>query len=49
VNFEASDDSRIGQFKPNPFENREGAATRKFKVKGWATLYDVVGSVKKHL
>jgi hypothetical protein len=31
------DDSRIGQFKPSPFEKRERAATRKFKFKGCAT------------
>ena len=33
----SGDDWSIGQSKPSPFENREGAATRKFEFKGCAT------------
>src|ERR1700676_3013627 len=35
--FRVTGDSRIGESKPSPFENREGAGTRKFKFKGWPT------------
>jgi hypothetical protein len=37
VNFELLDDMRIEQFKLSPFENLEGAATRKFKFESWPT------------
>jgi hypothetical protein len=30
-------DSKMGDSKPSPFENREGVGTRKLRFKGWPT------------
>jgi hypothetical protein len=37
LTFRDAGDSGIGKSKPSPFENREGAGTRKFQFKGWPT------------